>query len=89
MAAHPHGMDLADLAAYPDFEAYLHDQDAAARRQGASLRAKPPMIEGFAARHAGTGFTENPHEFGTADHGSGKRAGARRWTRRRARTARR
>ncbi len=68
LARHPQGMDLADLAAYPEFEAHLHAQDAAARRSGAAAPRETAYDLGFTARHAGAAFTDNPHEFGTADH---------------------
>ena len=68
LAEHPQGMDLADLAAYPEFAHHLQAQDAAARRTGSSAPRETAYDQGFAARHASAGFTENPHEFGTADH---------------------
>jgi hypothetical protein len=68
LARHPQGMDLADLAAFPEFEEYMHAHDAAARRRGGAPARETAHDQGFAARHAGAGFTENPHEFGTADH---------------------
>jgi hypothetical protein len=68
LAAHPQGMDLADLAAYPEFAQHLQAEDGAARREGGSAPRATAYDDGFAARHARAGFTENPHEFGTADH---------------------
>jgi hypothetical protein len=68
LAAHPQGMDLADLAAYPEFADHLHAEDAASSRTGASPARDTAYDEGFAARHARVGFTENPHDFATADH---------------------
>ncbi len=64
LAEHPQGMDLADLAAYPDFAAFLE-------RRGRRGRPEPRSDgydEGFAARRAGKAFTDNPYGFGSADH---------------------
>jgi hypothetical protein len=64
---HPQGMDLADLAAYPEFAAYL----ARRERRERGWRREPGVDgyhEGFAARQAGRAFTDNPHGFGSADH---------------------
>ena len=66
LAAHPQGMDLADLAAYPEFAKYLQAEDAAAGRTGGGRATA--YDQGFAARGEGVGFTGNPHAFGTADH---------------------
>jgi hypothetical protein len=68
LAGHPQGMDLADLAAFPEFADYLHAGDAAARRTGGGQAVATAYDDGFAARHDGAAFTDNPHEFGTADH---------------------
>jgi hypothetical protein len=68
LAAHPQGMDLADLAAFPEFADYLHAHDAAARRTGGGRAQATAYDQGFAARHEGVGFTDNPHDFATADH---------------------
>jgi hypothetical protein len=64
LAAHPDGMDLADLAAYPEFAAFLE-------RRGRKRRPEPrpdSYDEGFAAGQAGRAFTDNPYPFGGADH---------------------
>jgi hypothetical protein len=64
LAAHPQGMDLADLAAYPEFADYIE-------RRAAGQRPEPRSNgydEGFAAHRAGRAFTDNPHGFGSADH---------------------
>ena len=70
LAAHPQGMDLADLAAaIPEFAAHLHARGRGGAPVGrGAARARRPMIEGFAARHAGAAFTDNPYDFATADH---------------------
>lgn len=68
LAEHPRGMDLADLAGYPEFADYLDAETVAARRTGARAPSETAYDQGFAARHAGVAFTENPHGFGTADH---------------------
>ena len=65
---HPQGMDLADLAAYPEFAEYLHAEDAAARRTGAGAARETAYDRGYVACHSGAAFTENPHDFATADH---------------------
>jgi hypothetical protein len=64
LAAHPQGMDLADLAAYPEFAAYLARRERGTRRDPRSNG----YGEGFAARQAGRAFTDNPYGFGSADH---------------------
>ena len=64
LAAHPQGMDLADLAAYPEFADYL-------ARRGQGRKPEPwsdSYDEGYAARQAGRAFTDNPYGFGSADH---------------------
>ena len=68
LAGHPQGMDLADLAAYPEFADYLHASDAAARRTGGGPAQATAYDQGFAARHEGVAFTGNPHDFAIADH---------------------
>jgi hypothetical protein len=68
LAAHPQGMDLADLAAFPEFAEHLRARDAAARPTGGEPAEATAYDQGFAARHEGVGFTDNPHDFGTADH---------------------
>jgi hypothetical protein len=68
LAHHPQGMDLADLAAFPDFAEYLRAGDAAARRTGGGPAVATAYDDGFAARRDGLAFTDNPHEFATADH---------------------
>ena len=64
LAAHPQGMDLADLAAYPDFAEYLEQRSGGRRPE---IRSNG-YDEGFAARRAGRAFTDNPHGFGSAAH---------------------
>lgn len=68
LAAHPDGMDLPELAAYPEFAAYLEAEDAAERPGGGTPARANAYDEGFTARHEGAAFTDNPHDFGTADH---------------------
>ena len=68
LEAHPDGMDLAELADYPEFAAYLDAEDAAERPEGGAPARATAYDEGFAARHQGAAFTDNPHDFATADH---------------------
>lgn len=64
LAAHPQGMDLADLASYPEFAAYLERRARGERPE----RRSGGYDEGFEAHRAGKAFTDNPHGFGSADH---------------------
>jgi hypothetical protein len=64
LAAHPHGMDLADLTAYPDFAAFLARSERGKRREALA----DGYDEGYTARQDGKSFTENPYGFATADH---------------------
>ena len=82
LSTHPEGMDLAELDAYPEFAAWLDSEDAAERRQGGPPARATAYDEGFIARHQCAAFTDNPYDFATADTSTGRRAGARRWTRR-------
>lgn len=68
LAAHPDGMDLAELAAWPEFAAFLDAEDAAENPGGGPAARANAYDEGFAARHEGASFTDNPHDFATADH---------------------
>lgn len=69
LSAHPNGMDLDALAAFPRFAAYLDARDAAERPQGGRPARATAYDEGFAARNAGAAFTDNPYDFSSADHG--------------------
>lgn len=69
LAAHPDGMDLADLAAYPEFAAWLAAEDAAEHSGGAEPARQTAYDEGYSARHQGAAFTDNPYSFATAGHG--------------------
>ena len=68
LAAHPEGMDLAELDAYPEFAAWLETQDAAERPRGGPPARANACDEGYVARHEGAAFTGNPYDPGTADH---------------------
>ena len=68
LSAHPEGMDLAELAAYPEFAAWLDSQDAAEHPEGSPPARATAYDEGFVARHQGAAFTDNPYDFATADH---------------------
>ncbi len=70
LAAHPDGMDLPDLAAFPEFAAYLEAKNVAECRSGGPAPRATSYDEGFSARHEGAAFTDNPYDFGAADHQS-------------------
>lgn len=64
LAAHPWGMDLADLTAYPEFADFL----ARRERNETPEPRSDAYDEGYAARQAGRLFTDNPYGFGSAGH---------------------
>ena len=64
LAAHPQGMDLADLAAYPEFAEHLRQRESGKRPEPVA----GGYDQGFAARRAGKAFTDNPHGLGSAAH---------------------
>lgn len=68
LAAHPDGMDLPELAHWPEFAAYLEAEDAAEHPSGGPAPRANTYDEGFVARHDGAAFTDNPYDFATADH---------------------
>lgn len=65
---HPEGMDIADLAVFPEFSDWLDASDAAEHPEGGAPARATAYDEGFAARHAGAAFTDNPYDFATAEH---------------------
>jgi DNA-binding PadR family transcriptional regulator len=68
---HPGGLDRADLTAWPPFAAHVHRLAAMgpAPDHGPREGNRPDAyLAGAAARVAGLGVTENPHEADSADH---------------------
>lgn len=62
---HPLGFDRADLMEYPEFAATVRAR--AHHAAGMDSRAAS-FDEGYSARRAGQGFTENPYTLNTVDH---------------------
>lgn len=69
LAAHPQGLDLAGLAGWPEFAAYLEAEEGAEHPQGGPPARANAYDDGYVARQQGIAFTDNPYDFATAAHG--------------------
>lgn len=71
LRAHPLGIDLAVLAQFADFRAFIRRSRDSTRTRDAGLPVIEPTAsyrDGYAAYGEGRELADNPHAFDTADH---------------------